>query len=362
MYLSWIFAFFVLAMIVCSVNGWSILGTGRKMGKLAGMTDAEMITVYNYYHDKSCIGQSTVSKQGMYDVCGCSNDTCQWLIQKRACPLACLSKEYDVNKATEEDSVATVYYNIEHLKLREIDEIDGTITLRMKISALWEDNRIKAKFKGSEKRIQLLPIVDPNSASIWNPTKSTSYEGLKEKKIMRKSSELALTKGGEITNNLDLGFNANSTVVNATVDIQMTLFCDFELSSYPLDVQTCPFRMYSEDVEQILLNPHSNSHSTKSFDDSFDICFSFVEESDGNDETVGFDIQLKRQISPFIFKYYGPCIAVVILSFISFIVPLTAIPGRLSLLVTLFLTLTNIFMTHLVGIINVYICSVPGSY
>ena len=343
MYFNWVFAFFVFMIIVLSVDG------KPKKPPDAGNQKK---------NQKSCIGNATVQEQGTYEGCGCRSEECEWLIQQKACPLACLSKEYDVNKASEEDNVATVYYKLTNPNLKQVDEKEGTITLRFKISALWEDNRINAKLTEPTRRIKLLPEENWEEASIWNPITSMIYDDFKEVKTITKSSELALTDGLEISNNMKLGmnhsFNENNTVVNLTVDAQMTLVCEFELSNYPLDVQTCHFRMYSENVEQILLNPHTNCHSTKSYDDeSFSIRVSFVQEFEGNYAKLGFDIELKRQITPFLFKYYVPCIAIVTLSFISFVVPLSAIPGRVALLVTLFLTLTNTLMNYMVSIINI---------
>merc|ERR1712141_399098 len=59
---------------------------------------------------------------------------------------------------------------------------------------------------------------------------------------------------------------------------------------------------------------------------------------------VGFDIKMDRILSPFLFKYYLPSFAIVTASSISFIIPLTAIPGRVAFMVTQFLTLTNLFI------------------
>jgi hypothetical protein len=62
----------------------------------------------------------------------------------------------------------------------------------------------------------------------------------------------------------------------------------------------------------------------------------------------GFDIILERIAQPYMFQYYFPCAAIVIISQISFIIPLSAIPGRVGLVVTQFLTLTNIFIYQMV--------------
>ena len=57
---------------------------------------------------------------GIDAACGCSKEKCKWLIQQKACPLTCLSKPYDVERATEEDHVPTVYYMISNLKLKGV--------------------------------------------------------------------------------------------------------------------------------------------------------------------------------------------------------------------------------------------------
>ena len=56
----------------------------------------------------------------------------------------------------------------------------------------------------------------------------------------------------------------------------------------------------------------------------------------------GFDIKLQRIIQPYVFQYYFPCAAIVIISLISFLIPLSAIPGRVGVMVTQFLSMTSI--------------------
>ena len=63
----------------------------------------------------------------------------------------------------------------------------------------------------------------------------------------------------------------------------------------------------------------------------------------GNYTQVGFRINLVRHSSPYVTKYFVPCFAMVLISFISFVIPPEAIPGRTGLLVTLFLVLVTVF-------------------
>ena len=63
---------------------------------------------------------------------------------------------------------------------------------------------------------------------------------------------------------------------------------------------------------------------------------------------IGFDIRITRSLKPFILKYYIPCIAIVIMSQLSFLIPLDSLPGRVGLVVTQFLTLMSLFIQQMV--------------
>ena len=64
--------------------------------------------------------------------------------------------------------------------------------------------------------------------------------------------------------------------------------------------------------------------------------------------SFGVSVDAKRQVSKYILQYYLPAITIVIASSVSFIIPLSAMPGRVALVVTQFLTLTNIFIHQMV--------------
>merc|ERR1719384_2871191 len=65
----------------------------------------------------------------------------------------------------------------------------------------------------------------------------------------------------------------------------------------------------------------------------------------GNFSVAGFEMKLNRHVSHYLITYYLPSGLFVIVSWISFVVPPDIIPGRMALLVTLFLVLVNIFNT-----------------
>jgi len=65
----------------------------------------------------------------------------------------------------------------------------------------------------------------------------------------------------------------------------------------------------------------------------------------GNYSVAGFQLRLRRKVSHYIITYYLPSGMFVIVSWISFLVPPSVVPGRMTLLVTVFLVLVNIFNT-----------------
>ena len=63
----------------------------------------------------------------------------------------------------------------------------------------------------------------------------------------------------------------------------------------------------------------------------------------GNYSVTGFELKLTRKMAFYIITYYFPTGMFVIVSWISFLVPPESVPGRMTILVTVFLCLVNIF-------------------
>merc|ERR1719192_723716 len=95
------------------------------------------------------------------------------------------------------------------------------------------------------------------------------------------------------------------------------------------------------------------AHASRSIVLDYDITINKLRESDqifiggslGNYSLAGFEMILRRHVSHYIINYYLPSGLFVIVSWISFLIPMDVIPGRMALLVTLFLVLVNIFNT-----------------
>ena len=63
--------------------------------------------------------------------------------------------------------------------------------------------------------------------------------------------------------------------------------------------------------------------------------------------TVGFTLRLERNYTKYMLSYYLPSLLIVVLSWVSFVIPPDVVPGRMTLLITLILVLVNMFGTVL---------------
>ena len=60
---------------------------------------------------------------------------------------------------------------------------------------------------------------------------------------------------------------------------------------------------------------------------------------------AGFEMRLTRKVYHYIITYYLPSAMFVSVSWISFLIPPDNVPGRMAMLITVFLVLVNIFNT-----------------
>ena len=135
----------------------------------------------------------------------------------------------------------------------------------------------------------------------------------------------------------------------------MSLFYHFKFKDFPLDTQRCTFQITNQDAQYLqLIFPVKKNLLSKNFTkDGFDINAEFSQGkvcNGGATSCIEAEFIMRRIRSTFVFQYYLPCCAIVFVSQISFIVTPSSIPGRLGLLATQFLTLTNLFINHMVGL------------
>ena len=252
-----------------------------------------------------------------------------------------------------------VYTNIQDYMVRDIDDRKRTVTLDMSITLLWMDYGIKTWTPKNEEQQRRGAIGIPQERinDIWTPhmhiydlADYSSY----------KNSLNVVSLDVLMSNFLDPndGFCLYGPMVRYELEAKVTFYCEFDYSSYPTDESTCKFRFGGQ---------RSNLKFTLSNDDKlvstggkknhigyFDIEGKVIEETKTTNgksiQVLGLDIKIKRGIQPFVLQYYLPCATITIVSQFSFFIPFTALPGRVALLVTQFLTLTSLFIHQMVCI------------
>jgi len=138
----------------------------------------------------------------------------------------------------------------------------------------------------------------------------------------------------------------------------ITFICPMRFDKFPLDTQVCKFQVGSYSYEDRIMSFETlqagySSKSGNSIALDYAITINKLSEDDqifkggplGNFSLAGFEMVLQRYVSTYIITYYLPSGLFVIVSWISFLIPMDVIPGRMALLVTLFLVLVNIFNT-----------------
>jgi len=266
---------------------------------------------------------------------------------KRLSSLVCIPEGYLEGEVPELPTTVTA--RIEINNILEVNDKKMRITLDFYQELLWIDNRINI-MSPNKKSISVLNnnLID----YIWKP--DLWIKNLFEFKlhgILEPTGGLIIMR--EDTNcesmNCTNKKTKENTLVTYNMEAQATIHCNFYFVNYPMDTQICEFVM---DVSY----PHPNivnlafelgwfgvTNKNSNIDDfSIDITF----EDNSNQTGIHAIIKLERCILPFIIKCYLPCIAIITVSLISFLISVDSIPARVGLLVTQFLTVTNILIAQ----------------
>ena len=277
----------------------------------------------------------------------------------------CVTRDYETHVSPPKGIQSLDHYNpivcqLRDTRLRNVDQTKKTITINFVARFTWEDPRIKADFGKNSDGVDLPPITTEGPDLIWTPYASMHVKSLTTRryildpvittriKVHTGSTENKLTR-------LNV-FSPNSTIVKTKLEWMLTVTCHFNFSTFPFDTNICPVEISFYKMNVTLQVRPTKSHRIQKEAEGFDLnqyAVSYDEQehyrnSTWHKFTFGIHIYMKRQFTKYLFQYYLPCITIVIASSISFIIPMSAIPGRIALVVTLFLTLTNIFIHQMV--------------
>ena len=260
----------------------------------------------------------------------------------------------------------------EIISIREIDDKKQTITFEIFVHLQWQDDRIMVK-KG-EDPVGTWHTLDSNQIhQIWNPDLTIyNMSSFQRLSILNPTNGFLKIYAGSTT--------SDKVIVDYIFNADVTIACAFKFADYPLDKQKCELRMGSTSYGRVLKFvpwarvPGVSYYQSKKEDDPPEIFdtkgfhmtakkvtddFSWCQNLTNKDKIklctdehlqhIVFEVDMTRSFQPFFMHYYAPCIAIVLVTHASFIIPPDCIPGRVALLVTQFLTLVNIFIDQQVS-------------
>ena len=268
---------------------------------------------------------------------------------------ACLPKEYSKFDLPLKEA-NKIGVTIDISEVLRINDKDYSITFACYFNVQWKEKRI---YLGPDfGREQAGPGVNTTNnpdiivpmnlefvKDLWLP--NIFIYNLKTYKVIDVLSKLA-----------GLWISADGNVLYSQAT-HITFICPMRFDKFPLDTQTCKFQVgsYSYDDAIMRFTTDGAGYSASKMGNSIALDYAinigplksedavFLGGTLGNFSLAGFEMVLHRYVSTYIITYYLPSGLFVIVSWISFLIPMDVIPGRMALLVTLFLVLVNIFNT-----------------
>ena len=282
----------------------------------------------------------------------------------------CLNKDYhkEISPKKENEQYIPINSSMFLRNIQEINAIDKSMTVDIGLSLYWVDNRIQKKFtkynmnthKMGKAGTMPLPIEKLND--IWRPDlyifDMAYFESYKVNALTDSISILYNYYWNVSSYHRE--YTLNNTVIQYYLDARAKIYCfKFGFEKFPMEENTCTFVLgtamtfanfawfYDEDnwrYDSVDRNKIINGYKVTNISWINKRPNDLNENYYGMGTAIGFKVSMTRQLMPFFIEYYIPCVAIVFLTHISFIIPLSAIPGRIALLVTEFLTLTNLFI------------------
>ena len=129
------------------------------------------------------------------------------------------------------------------------------------------------------------------------------------------------------------------------MNFYLTMECEFDYTGFPMETQRCHLT-YAYDRNKLLnLSSYDPIGMCNQPDEEYELKGFYVTAFCAR-ASIGMYFNLRRNVDKYFFQYYLPSAMIVFVSQISFVIPLQAIPGRIGLVVTQFLALTNIFINE----------------
>jgi len=260
----------------------------------------------------------------------------------------CLAPDYSTFDLPLRTSTNEIKIGFEISDVLKIDDKDYSITFGLYFSVEWFEPRLNlSQDLWGDHNIasdtDLVPVNLELINSLWVP--NIFIYNLKTFRVIDVLSKLA-----------GLWIDKRKRIYYSQAT-HITFICPMLFDSFPLDTQICKFQVgsYSYEMSRMKFGVSTlgyiQSSGSQSIILDYKISINELRNRDqifdagalGNFSLAGFEMTLERHVMSYIITYYLPSGLFVVVSWISFLIPPDIVPGRMSLLITLFLVLVNIF-------------------
>jgi len=265
----------------------------------------------------------------------------------------CIPRNYEVTKPpflykSEGNQKMNLHFTFSIREISEVKDSDQVLKIPMYFTVAWEENRLKIDEKHRSWDDDSTGPKDENTEEaetlkhLWRPNLEIyGLEDFHNHKILGEMAGLRITK---------------MKTVKYDTKVTIEISCQMDFTQYPFDKHICTFQ-----VGSYFYDKNSMTCTSQLFDPSVESDFvernlqhhvawrnlssekGVVRLTSGSYAACGFEVLLKRKHEPLVYQVYIPCILFVTVSWISFIIDPKIVPGRMSLLVILFLVIINVF-------------------
>jgi len=229
-------------------------------------------------------------------------------------------------------------------EISKINDKSQTMSISMYFAVSWREPRLQINESATEwTEDRTGPLNQVNESpeirkNIWYPELEIyGLDTFGHQRVLKEMSGVRIIKNKTIT--YELG-------------VRITISCRMNFDNYPLDAQTCQFQVgsYYDTHETVTCNSHfiydlDRQRSLQHFIqiEGLPAQYKKVNLPSGTYAACGIQVRFQRKQMQFIVQVYLPSFMFVIVSWVSFLINPHVVPGRMGLLVTLFLVLINIF-------------------
>ena len=277
----------------------------------------------------------------------------------------CIPPDYNKLRLPVANSTNNITISILDLKILKIDDNDCIVKTSFWIQITWLEPRLispYAKFKNEITQDYYYQIDESYHKYLWLPDIFIwNLENIELRRFLNNEREIL--------------YYPNGTLLLQT-NLVLDIFCPMTFETYPIDHHTCDVYFLSFGYNVTDVNLSIGTIHTREIVNLLDYSFEIEAVPPGSQSYfevlrsyTGFNINLERNIYKYIWNYYIPSGLLVSISWvsilwkiifykkknscyfyffflkISFVIPQDVVPGRIALLITIFLVMINIFIT-----------------